>query len=91
MDNRNEVNILKDIIRRPYAFPGGYEKALITTDGGVLCHKCAKEEYSNILHSTRGDYHDGWQVDGAIVIDYTSEDGELVCDHCSSVLNEEEA
>ena len=80
---RDRVNGLKDVIRNPYSFLGGYEKALVTHGGGVVCHICAKEEYANILHSTRGEYNDGWDVrDVAVFI----MDVAVVCDHCGTTL-----
>jgi hypothetical protein len=78
------VNALKDVIRQPYAWPGGYEKVLVTDDGGLLCHKCAKAEYSNILHSTRGDYRDGWQITGAFCM--ADFDGSTECSHCNGII-----
>lgn len=86
---RDNINRLKEVIRTPFAFPGGYEKALLTTDGGVICHKCAKSEYSNILHSTRGEYSDGWQVSAIFLADEC--DGSVICDHCSTDLKDEVA
>jgi len=82
------TELLKSIIREPYCWPGGYERAAVTTDGGVLCHKCCKEEYRNILHSTRGEYNDGWQVAGQLIIDEC--DGDVYCDHCNKNLTEVE-
>ena len=84
---RKEINILKDVIRAPYAWPGGYEKVLVTTDGGAICHKCAKSEYYNILHSTRGEYNDGWQVAGVFLAEECEDT--LFCDHCGQVINED--
>ena len=86
MDNRDAVNILKDVIRQPYAFPGGYEKVIVTTDGGIICHKCAKEEYYNMLHSTRGGYCDGWAVDSVSVVDSDEVDSEYCC-HCGREIS----
>ena len=80
---RARINILKDAIRQPYAWPGGYEKILVMNDGGLVCHKCAKEEYSNILHSTKFGYADGWDVSG-ITLDIELEDD--YCDHCGRKL-----
>ena len=82
---REQVEVLKDVVRRPYAWPGGYEKVLIMDDGGVLCGECAKNEYKIILHSTRGEYRDGWQVSGVMLAD--DYDGELYCDHCYKDIN----
>lgn len=84
MNMRSEVNMLKDVIRNPWAWPGGYEKALVMDDGGVVCHHCAKSEFWNILHSTRGEYRDGWQVSGVFLVDDC--EGPVFCDHCSKDL-----
>ena len=87
---RGRVNLLKDIIRNPFAWPGGYEKALLMNDGGVVCHVCAKNEYWNILHSTRGEYNDGWDVRAVFLIELQSQSGDqgydAQCDHCSREL-----
>ncbi len=81
MKYRDEVNALKDVIRHPYAWPGGYERVLVTTDGGLICNKCAREEYYSMLHSTRGGYNDGWAVEGSAVV-YSDEEEFCNCDHC---------
>ena len=86
MNKRNEVNILKDVIRNPYAWPGGYERAIVTTDGGLVCHKCAKEEYYTMLHSTRGEYNDGWDVAGSVLVEELTDSPS--CDHCGEALGQ---
>jgi hypothetical protein len=45
------IKIALDIIREPYAWPGGYEKIAITDDGGALCHECVKSELREIATS----------------------------------------
>ncbi len=83
---RKEINILKDIIRQPFSWPGGYEKVLIMNDGGIICHKCAKTEYYNILHSTRGQYKDGWQVAGVFLAEEHEDESDYCC-HCGTIIN----
>jgi hypothetical protein len=63
---RDCVNVLKSVIREPYAWPGGYERAVIANDGCLICHGCCKENFRLMVHSTKGDYRDGWQVMGAL-------------------------
>lgn len=75
---------LKNAIRNPFAWPGGYPVYVILDDGEMLCHKCVKENYRQLLHSTRNHAKDGWEVIGAEVL-WENEDA-LVCAHCSSVL-----
>lgn len=81
------TEILKDVIRHPFAWPGGYEKVLVMDDGGIVCWKCAAREYHNILHSTRGNYKDGWQVIGVDLLEHC--EGEVYCEHCGDLLNPE--
>lgn len=68
MNTRDSVNAIKDIIRAPYAWPGGYAKVLLMSDGECMCSACAKENYRLILRATRdNDRNDrsGWQAYGA--------------------------
>ncbi len=80
-DNKQNTELLKDIIRNPFVWPGGYARFAITTDGGVLCYECLRDEYQNILHSTKYRYNDGWEVSGQI----TQEEMiyNFYCDHCN--------
>ena len=80
--NRGKV---KDLIREPYAWPGGYERIAITDDGGILCHKCTRDNYHLIL----GSYpRDGWHVSDIDLIEYYDEEP-VYCDNCGKYLNEE--
>lgn len=81
---RDCVNVLKSVIREPYAWPGGYERAVIANDGCLICHGCCKENFRLMVHSTKGDYRDGWQVMGALTIgcDIDPEDAEY-CANCN--------
>ena len=72
------AKIVKDIIRHPYAWPGGYELVAITDDGGCLCHKCLAKNYRTIIDSSRGD---GWHV---VAHDMTCNWGNpMQCDNCN--------
>jgi len=81
--NAKNIELLKDIIRHPYAWPGGYERAAIMSDGGRVCWRCLREEYYNVLHSTKYQYADDWDVVGEIVI----YEPESYCAHCGRELN----
>jgi hypothetical protein len=70
---------VKDAIRNPYAFPGGYEKIIIMNDGSCICAECAKEEFEQVAHDTIKGWSTGWDVAG---IDLYFE-GEEYCSHCS--------
>ncbi len=92
--NLNKANtiLLKSLVREPYAWPGGYERLAITTDGGLLCSKCLKSNFRTILHSTKYQYRDGWQVGGscyeAVSADCCPDDYQNNCDHCGTVFGE---
>ena len=80
------IQISLDIIREPYAWPGGYEKIAITDDGGALCHKCVKSELRQIARSYKGD---GWHVVACDIVENYDE-GTLYCNHCERLLNGED-
>ena len=86
---RSDTNLVKDIIRRPWAFPGGYPKYAITSDGAALCPTCCSDNYRAILESIRDypsdqfGYCDGWRV---IATDINWEDQYLTCDHCGDKI-----
>lgn len=67
-----------------YCWPGGYELFFVTSDGGVLCFDCAKNEFRNILWSIVNGAGDGWRV---VAVGSTNmcEDTEA-CDQCGYVL-----
>lgn len=75
-------------LRVPFAFPGGYEFYYVTSDGGAICHSCARANYRSISDSIRRSIGDGWRV---VAVDSTADCEEhLNCDHCSRVIFEGE-
>jgi hypothetical protein len=81
---RNEtMQAVKDFIRQPAAWPGGYPKVLIMQDGECLCATCAKSEYKQISDSTRHLSRDGWQ---AIGVDIHWEGEPIICAHCNAAI-----
>ena len=79
----NNASHVKELIRQPYAWPGGYPLYAITSDGGVLCHKCCKSEFRSIVDSIHTDSSDGWKVE-AVTVNW--EDTDLFCDHCADPI-----
>lgn len=80
---------IKEAIRTKYAWPGGYTIYLITSDGGILCTKCARQEYRQIAYSVRHKLSDGWRV---TAIDCTGNydcDTPIHCDHCHKPVEKE--
>lgn len=69
-----------------YAWPGGYPLALVTSDGGLLCPDCVRDNFAAISWSHRVNCSDGWQPAG---IACGAETDELMqCDHCNSVIQD---
>lgn len=69
----------KDYVRQPYAWPGGYPKALITADGACLCVDCVKKEWHLICAESFENTNCGFRISG---VDVNWENTELYCDHC---------
>lgn len=61
-----------------FAWPGGYQMFLITSDGGALSFASAKENAGQVLDSIGSGSNDGWRVVGC---DINYEDTDLYCDH----------
>jgi len=79
---------VKDAIRQKYAWPGGYEIFLITSDGGVLCCPCARKEYRQIVWDRINKQSTGWNVAGIDATCNVDEPG--TCSHCSASIGEAE-
>jgi len=85
MKNQPQSGIeqLKQFIREPYAWPGGYPKMAIMGDGAPLCKECAKAEYKRIVRDTMDGFDRSFQVVG---IDINFEDTECYCCHCNNKI-----
>lgn len=73
--------ILRDVkqaIRQPYAWPGGYPLFVLMADGEALSIDAAKTKWPQIVRSTLAGSRDGW---AAAAVDINWEDGELFCAH----------
>ena len=88
MKTRQQLDQIKDMIRHPYAWPGGYHRLAVMLDGGVLCPDCLRTEYANVLHSTKYGYRDGWAWGGEFI---NWEDTDCYCDHCGNRIPSEYA
>lgn len=62
----------------PYAWPGGYPRYFITSDGAALSFKAVETERENVEESIRDRLSDGWRV---VAVDTNWEDPALFCDH----------
>jgi hypothetical protein len=90
--NATARNTLVSLIKHPYAWPGGYERMMITTDGVLLCSECVRKEARRIMADIRDGYATGWMPGGtcyeAISPDCTPDDCKTYCDHCGKEVGE---
>ena len=83
MNSHQILTDVKNAIRHPYAWPGGYPVYTVLSDGELLCPACAKENFKLVAHSTIHPYNrDGWQAVGAEVF----WEGEATCGHCGKPI-----
>lgn len=67
----------------PYAWPGGYPLAFLTSDGETLCFDCAKTEGHQIIRSIRLGDSSGWRVVGC----FAHWEGQAeTCVHCNTKI-----
>jgi len=75
---------VKDAIRNPYAWPGGYPVYVVMADGELLCRDCARKNYKLIVqHVDDSNMFGDWRALGAEVL-WEGEDNH--CGHCSCEL-----
>jgi len=77
-----QINEVKNAIRSPFAWPGGYPVYTVMSDGEMLCCKCAKNNFKAIVAATKAGLRDGWKAEGAQIL----WEGEEYCAHCGSIL-----
>lgn len=70
---------VREFIRQPCAWPGGYPKILVLNDGETICPDCARQEYRQISNATRHRLRAGWQ---ACAVDIHWEGEPIMCAHC---------
>lgn len=70
---------LKQALRDgPYAWPGGYPKYFVTSDGEALSFAAVRAEFRQVMNAVRHRLNDGWRV---ISVDINWENPELYCAH----------
>lgn len=65
-------------LAEPYAWPGGYPRFFVCSDGAALSYKAAQQHRQTIRRSIRTNSEDGWRV-VACAINW--EEPDLICDH----------
>lgn len=76
--NIETVQQFDEALGEPYAWPGGYPRYFITSDGAALSYKAAQENAEVIRDAIRVKDNGGWRV---VAVDVNWEDTELYCDH----------
>ena len=74
------IELRQDLVKHPYAWPGGYPKFAVLADGEALCHHCADSEAE---HLDEADHGDDWRIVG---IEINWEDSDLYCCHCGEQI-----
>jgi hypothetical protein len=74
------LRLADELVKEPYAWPGGYPRFAVMNDGAALCHECCKDDRESIATTTG---HDGWCV---TALDINWEDPHLQCDICSKTI-----
>jgi len=77
---KENLNTLRDIIRNPYAFPGGYQKIALSYDNMFTCPECLLKNYPEYYKSTRDSDRDSWDIRGCFLVEEV--EGTLHCDDC---------
>lgn len=72
MSDRDMSSILKGVknaIREPYDWPGGYPVYTVMSDGGLMCADCARKNYKRIAQATlMRDHLSSWFSFGCMVL-----------------------
>lgn len=85
MQTCNSQYTVRDLardLRSPYAWPGGYPRYFITSDGAALSIDAVRENYAIIADDIRtGNTRSGWHV---CACDINWEDGDLYCNRTNA-------
>ena len=79
----NALSDLKSLAREPYAWPGGYPRFAVMTDGEALCVACVRGNYRQVYRDTRDNSRSGWAFAGSQI---NWEDHDLICAHCNKPI-----
>ena len=75
------IDQFKADLQQPYAWPGGYPRFFITSDGAALSFKAAVDNQQQIMDAIVDNDKSGWRVIGCEI---NWEDANLYCDHTSN-------
>jgi hypothetical protein len=77
-----KVEQIKELVKSPYAWPGGYPLYAVMGDGGCLCKDCVKNNDSLIIENTLNPCAVDWQF----VVAYINWESHIICDHCGDSI-----
>lgn len=81
MSRKSEVlKAVRDFIRQPYAWPGGYPLFLVMRDNEAMCKDCVKDNYRLISKATHEQDSSGWEAE-CVAVNW--EDDDLTCSNCN--------
>ena len=91
LDRSRPMASARIVRREKYAWPGGYELALVMSDGALICAKCVEANWHKIasatldhrLHRTQCN---GWEPQGIASADEAEQPE--VCEHCGATIFE---
>ncbi len=86
MASQDRIAILRQVkqaIRQPYAWPGGYPLYVLMADGEALSIEAARSEFKLVAYATLFAQRDEWRA-AAVAIHY--EDTELYCAHTNEQI-----
>lgn len=78
MSRIETLRAVKQAIRQPYAWPGGYPLYIVMADGEALSCEAARTEWRQIVYATLHGLRDSWRAVGACI---NWEDGAMYCAH----------
>lgn len=83
MKNQPEIRAAKELARNPYAWPGGYPKHAVMSDGECCCAACIKENFPIVARATRDGDRSGWAL-SAVEINWG--DTDITCANCGQAI-----
>ena len=78
MNRVETLRRVKQAIREPYAWPGGYPRFIVMADGEAVSCEAARAEWRQIVYATLHGLRDGWR---AVDTCTNWEDTALYCAH----------
>jgi hypothetical protein len=77
----NKIELAK-AYKAPYVWPGGYPVHLVLADGELLCRRCFRSEYRQLVWDLDNKCNTGWLPVGTDVL----YEGPAYCAYCSDKL-----